>query len=504
MNGNNIDEYLKQAASLTPKELGKVSIEIFETLGQQAMDEFLKKAGEIREEARSNTPPPAEASGKSEKDTGLDESGKSTVKGLPHKGKQNAKTAGKRENNTGKTIGDTFASALGATLEGEIVPDLTEDGREFSDTVREVIDRSPVPDKSVPAIRLRSLRDAVKMIQQPKTLIFGRYDLNEKGHDLLTMIGIETQKYMTRNLSLLKPDIVGDVTLRIDTEQFMPTQSKKKAVEELEKFMNTKFEFHWMNDRAPAGTEKIQTKGYIVPSYHNYVGTSYVDLMINKWSLPFLAFYGNGSGSIYFDPQTAMKIKGKYAKQLYKVFCGYADSPHPEFTYSMDKFREDYFISTSYTPAKIVSAVIKPAVKAINAENKFFTTGFTVTKRPVPGKKPVIDKITFTFEMSSAPGTDNQPPREFVSEDEMERSMKGWLRDLVEPRFRDRLTTEIRTWRNHGDLPHLYGKTKYYITLSREGKMTPEKARNTILKIIETDTGTVLKTKRRHKPKENV
>lgn len=377
----------------------------------------------------------------------------------------------------------------------EPVPDITAGADKLSDSIQKVIQKAPVDKTRAPAVRPESIQDTIKILQ-PKSVAFGRYQLTEWQENVMTLIMEQLQGYMSKSLSLLKPDLLGEITVRIDTSG-VAGDDKKKALAQIEKMMDYKFEFWWQNNLAPHGTKKVETKGIIISTIHNYVGTSYVDLVINKWAIPFLLYYGPGIGASRYRKQIALTLPGKYTKRLYKILSGYID--RGQFDFPIDSLKREFEIPDSYTNAQIKRSIVNPAVKAINdydpdlrVEAEFTTRGL---RKATDKKKPSLDTVHFTI----GPKTEQDSGASLPSEDEQEAVCIAFLSPLLEEPYRGRLTAYARQWRLHGDIGFVYAKIRYYEQMMRSGRMTPAKMRNFLLKAISEETGIKLRRQSRRR-----
>lgn len=433
------------------KELNDMAMEIYRTQGLKAMEDFLDKESTRRKAATEKTDNPEKIH-------------------------------------------------LGDTPPPTPVPDITSGAGDLSENIQEVIKKAPVDKTKTPTANPRSIRDAMSMLQ-PKSVVFGKYQLTEWQENILTLIMEQLQGYMSRSLTSLRPDIIGEITVRIDCSA-IAGDDKKKALEQIERLMEYKFEFWWQNSLAPAGTKRVETKGLIIQTMHNYAGTSYVDVVINKWAFPFLLYYGQGVGANQFFKHTALILPGKYAKRLYKILSGYIDKG--VFDYRIDMMRENFQIPPSYTNATIKRSIIKPAVENINAIAKEITVGYEFIvlddgKRRA-GEKPKGKREFNAVRFTIRKNTDERP---VMDERKMTEEVIAGLAPHLEEPYRSSLRKLAGIWRNHGDISLVHSKVRYYTDQMRTGRMTPAKAKNHMIKAIEEETGTHLRKTRRKRVQED-
>lgn len=445
--------------NLSGKEISELANKIFREGGAEALDEFVKKetARRAKEEKEKKQTAPADK--------------KSNI---PEKNHFSPSPADKPRP----------------------VPDITSGAGSLSDNIEGVLRKAPVDKSSAPTVRPQSIHEAMSLLQ-PKSVVFGKYQLTEWQENILTLIMEQLQGYMSRSMTNLRPDILGEVTVRVDCSQ-IAGDDKKKAIEQLEKLMEYKFEFWWQNKLAPAGTKKVETKGLIIQTIHNYVGTSYVDIVINKWAFPFLLYYGQGVGANQFIKHTALILPGKYAKRLYKILSGYIDKG--QFDYRISMMRENFQIPPSYTNATIKRSIIKPAVENINAIAKEISVDFEFVviddgKNTPKGKKE-FNAVRFWIKK-------NGQPERTHDEGKMVSEVVQLLSPYLDEPYRTRLYSIANTWRNHGDISLVHSKVIYYTSQISSGKMTPLKAKNYMIKAIEDETHTELRKTRRKKVKDD-
>ena len=424
---------------LTPKEIADQATKILEKQGSAAMKEFLDT-----QNALPQTPP--EGSSK-KKDW-----------------RENARLA--REN-------------------GAVPPvtPIADDG-ELSEDIQKLIQKSPVDHTLVPTYRPNSIRDAVSILQ-PKSVLFAKYALSEWQEDIITLIMEQLQGYMSTSLTALKYDVLGELVIRIDSSD-IAGDDKKGFIETVNKMMTLPFEFWWQSAAMPEGTQKIETKGVVISTYHNYIGTSYVDLVINRWAIPFLLYYGKGVGATRYLKRTALALSGKYSKKLYKIISGYIDKG--SFEYPIDRLRKEFDIPDTYSTGAIKRSVINPALVQINSLAEGFSISaefITKYKEKYTSKRKPFDTIIFTIS-----STRNQEDDETnsISEDEKALKVQVSLSPLLAEPYKSRLFQICETWKRHGDIGFAYSKVVYYEKQYKKGLMSHQKMKNFLIKALEEET----------------
>lgn len=374
------------------------------------------------------------------------------------------------------------------------VPDIlsTGDAGTLAENIEKAINKAPVDKSKMPSTRPTTYRDTL-MILYPKSAAFGRYNMTELADNILTIISRNLQGYMSHSLTKLKPDILGEISLRVDTNELVG-DDKGTFLKEVDRMMTHKFTFWWRGDRIPNGTKNVETTGVIISTMHNYVGTSYVDLVVNKWALPFLLYYGKGNGANLVNWKTSLSLPGKYTKRIHKILSGYVDAG--TYEYSIEKFRYEFEIPAGYTNATIKRDIITPAIKNINKFEEDFNVSaeFKKLNASTPGKTK--DTIVFKIKPTEprAEPTSAQEQREYVLQ-----HLPLFLSEL----YSSNLWKFVQTWQNHGDLGFVYAKIKYYTEQVAAGNMTPNKAKNFLIKALEEETHVRLHTSKKKKIIEN-
>jgi len=363
----------------------------------------------------------------------------------------------------------------------------------LAENVEKIINKAPVDKSLKPTSKPASLQDAVMMLY-PKSAALGRYSFSELGEDILSIISKNLQGYMTRSIMNLKPDILGEISLRIDTTELVG-DDKKTFIEEAEKMMTYKVNFWWKGENVPHGTKNVETTGVIISAIHNYVGTSYVDLVVNKWALPFLLYYGPGAGANLVNSKTSFLLPGKYTKRLHKILSGYVDNG--TFEYRIRKLIDDFQIPKSYTNATIKRSIIEPAVKNINDLEEDFSVEYEFVKRDTTVKSAkLMDTVLFTLKSKN-------PQTSTASAGEQRDYILRHLPIFLNEPYASQVWKYVQTWQNHGDLGFVYAKVKYYNEQASAGKMKSAKAKNFLIKALEEETHIKLHTSKKKKIEEN-
>ena len=363
----------------------------------------------------------------------------------------------------------------------------------LAENIEKAISKAPV-DKSVQTVsKPQTLRDAM-MILYPKSAAFGSYKTTELAENILTLMHSHLQGYMSRSYSKLRPDIIGEISMRLDSSVLVG-DDKSIIIKELNRMMERKFKFWWQNDKVPEGTKNIETTGVLISAIHNYIGTSYVDIVINKWALPFLLYYGPGVGASLVNPKTSLLLPGKYAKRLHRILSAYVDKGR--FDYPIAKLKEEFDIPSGYSNGTIKRSIIAPAVKNINDFEENFSVEFEFTCQNSAASKTKNENDTVEFKIQP-----KKANRVYVAENIQSEYVRNTLPLFLDEPYSSGVKKFIGIWRNHGDLGLVYAKLKYYTEQANSGKMTIQKAKNFLIKAIETETHVILHTSRKKSIKD--
>lgn len=228
---------------------------------------------------------------------------------------------------------------------------------------------------------------------ETKNLTLGNYDYTETQLNVITLIQEQLKAYMTKDASQAAEvtlDSVGEPYVVLDVDQINGRKNKQYVIDEVEKMWGKPIRFRWRHDQ---WGKNIKTSCPIVTAVHDVEGTSTIKINYNRWAIPFLIWYGKEVGGTFYDKTVALSISGKYTKRIYKLICAYRD--HKVYKYNIDKFRDDFNISPSYSNTKIKTRILDKAVKDVAGSNSDVTFTYEFHKEKNGKSKSSVTEIWF-------------------------------------------------------------------------------------------------------------
>lgn len=190
---------------------------------------------------------------------------------------------------------------------------------------------------------------------QPNKVTNARYDFSEREEDILTLVIDAIQKHMTKE-EKIQTDLFKQPIIEIDLKD-VGANNKVQYRSAASKLRKKDIHFEWNH---PDTQELVETETSIITAIHNYPNTSKIQLTISQWAIPYLLYWGKGVGGTIFNKSVALKLKGSYAKRLYKLCSRWKDQGG--FTMSIKEFREMLEIEDKYpSTSHIRQRVLDPA-----------------------------------------------------------------------------------------------------------------------------------------------
>jgi plasmid replication initiation protein len=119
-------------------------------------------------------------------------------------------------------------------------------------------------------------------------------------------------------------------------------------------------EFAYVNQQGQ--TEDVTTG--IINTVRNIRDTDYITVEISTWAIPYLLYWGKGVGGTIYQKAIAVRLKGLYAKRLYKMCCRWQDKGG--FDMPLAEFRKMFKIENKYKqPSDLRKRVLNPAQKEL-------------------------------------------------------------------------------------------------------------------------------------------
>ena len=205
-----------------------------------------------------------------------------------------------------------------------------------------------------------SINDLILL--QPKSVTFGQYDISEWQENILTLITESLQKHLTKEKPL-NTDLFGEPYVIIKCDEAGGTNNKNKVIQAAKELIPKLFSFRWKGK----GDKWVTSTGTIITTIHNVEDSNNLTITFNKWAIPFLLYYGEGSGGGLFSKNIALTLRGNMTKRIYKMISAYKDKTYYE--YSIETFRKDFNVSKSYSNYLIGKKILEPAMKRIKESN---------------------------------------------------------------------------------------------------------------------------------------
>lgn len=230
------------------------------------------------------------------------------------------------------------------------------------------------------------------MLIQPNNVTLGQYNVTDWQENLLTLIGDNIQKHMSREQELPR-DLFNQPYVTISCDEAGGKNNKKKVYKEALDLTKKLFSFRWLHPRIH---QTIETTGVVITTIHDIKNTNKITININPWAIPFLIYYGVGVGGTRFSKSIALSLRGNYTKRIYKIICSQHD--RREYYYPIEQFRTDLGISEVYSNSQIDQKILRPSQQRIKeSESEIWFDYKLICKNPIKGRKPKADTIVFTI-----------------------------------------------------------------------------------------------------------
>lgn len=314
------------------------------------------------------------------------------------------------------------------------------------------------------------------ILLQPKAVTFGQYDISEWQENILTLITEALQKHMTKEKPL-NTDLFGEPYIIVKCDEVGGANNKSKVFKAAKELIPKLFSFRWKGKNG----KWVTSTGTIITIIHNVEGSNNLTITFNKWAIPFLLYYGEGSGGGKFSKNVALTLRGNMTKRIYKMISAYKDKT--SYEYPIDKFRKDFNISKSYSNYLIGKKILDPAMKRIKESNSdvwFDYELFTKYKQD-NGRKPKTDTILFKIKTTAATkGTDQFNRNETI---------RRWVDIAFDYPTDNKTITTTDKIISSDKCDMFYNKCNYYDDQITAGKMTTQHVKNTLRKILRDDFG---------------
>lgn len=313
------------------------------------------------------------------------------------------------------------------------------------------------------------------MTLQPNNMTFGQYDISPIQENILTCIADTLQKHMQKKIDFQR-DIFNQPFVTILCDEAGGERNKPKVIEAAKDLMKKTFEFRWQH---PTTKKDIETYGTIISTIHNQKGTNQIDINFNIWAVPFLIYYGTGVGGTLFNKVTALTLRGKYTKRIYKIICSQRD--RTLYKYDLEQFRKDMKIGKSYTNTHIKEKILEPAKEEVNNSSSDVHFDYELKcLNPKKGRKPKADTLMLYIKPVKQ--------REITGGNVVEYNfVYERIKKALDFPTDSRPVKAMENILNAAKLHDVYERIGFYEDQINLGNMTPTHVKNSILKILRED-----------------
>ena len=314
-----------------------------------------------------------------------------------------------------------------------------------------------------------SINDLILL--QPKSVTFGQYDISEWQENILTLITESLQKHLTKEKPL-NTDLFGEPYVVVKCDEAGGTNNKAKVIASAKDLISKVFSFQWKSKNG----KNVKSTGTIITTIHDVEGSNNLTINFNKWAIPFLLYYGEGSGGGLFSKNIALTLRGNMTKRIYKMISAYKDKTYYE--YPIETFRKDFNVSKSYSNYLIGKKILEPAMKRIKESNSdvWFDYELKTKYKQNNGRKPKADTIVFHIKTTAATqGTDQFRRNETI---------RRWVDIAFDHPTDNKTITTTDKIISSDKCEMFFNKCIYYDDQITAGKMTTQHVKNTLLKIL--------------------
>lgn len=314
-----------------------------------------------------------------------------------------------------------------------------------------------------------SINDLILL--QPKSVTFGQYDISEWQENILTLITESLQKHLTKEKPL-NTDLFGEPYVVVKCDEAGGTNNKAKVIASAKDLISKVFSFQWKSKNG----KNVKSTGTIITTIHDVEGSNNLTINFNKWAIPFLLYYGEGSGGGLFSKNVALTLRGNMTKRIYKMISAYKDKTYYE--YPIETFRKDFNVSKSYSNYLIGKKILEPAMKRIKESNSdvWFDYELKTKYKQNNGRKPKADTIVFKIKTTAATQGTNQFRRN--------ETIRRWVDIAFDHPTDNKTITTTDKIISSDKCEMFFNKCIYYDDQITAGNMTTQHVKNTLRKIL--------------------
>jgi plasmid replication initiation protein len=198
---------------------------------------------------------------------------------------------------------------------------------------------------------------------QPNKVTTARYDFSAVQENALTAIISAIQDHMTQ-VKPIQTDLFGHPTVKLLANELSSGNNKYYVLKQLKGLRQKDIDFTWLNPET--GKQEEVTTG-LISTIRNITDTDEIDVEISVWAIPYLLYWGKGTGGTIYQKSTALTLKGEYTKRLYKLCCRWKDKGG--FSMDLDEFRQMFKVEQKYPqPIDLKRRILDPAKKRLKEE----------------------------------------------------------------------------------------------------------------------------------------
>lgn len=222
--------------------------------------------------------------------------------------------------------------------------------------------------------------------ETPEILTVGEFGTTACQENILTIIIKEVQEY-TKQGRPLPVDKYNNPIIEIDLKDVGKNYNMTFVLENLDKLCSKSIKIAYIYDDDMA-LDFIP----LFSSKRNIKNTNRIALGINPNAVSLFEFYGKGACNRVFSYKTALSLRGKYTKRIYKVICSLAGS-YVAYKYSINQFKKDFMIPKTCSNRYVIK-ILRQAEKQIRkSESSIKVSFFFECKNSVKSKKFITDTI---------------------------------------------------------------------------------------------------------------
>jgi len=197
---------------------------------------------------------------------------------------------------------------------------------------------------------------------QPNSVTYAHYGYTAVQENVVTLITEQVQEHLTREKPI-QTDLFGHPEITLKASEIAQGNSKYYVLKQLKELRKKDIEFAYINQ---VGKTEDVTTG-LINTIRDVRETDDIVIEISVWAIPYLLYWGKNVGGTIYQKAIAVKLRGVYAKRLYKICCRWQDKGG--FDLPLDEFRKIFKLESKYKqPSNLKIRVLEPAKKELKAK----------------------------------------------------------------------------------------------------------------------------------------